>query len=187
MKTVDLTCYICNKSFAKPLNEYTRRLKKGAERFCCSKKCGADLGRPYLKPVPPERALTLDPANRRDASTPFRWFLLRVRCRSGRKGLAHTDLDLEYLSDLWHSQSGICPLSGWAMNMPRDTKGFADNMNPRNASLDRKDPSKGYLRGNVRYVCLIANFAKSVFTDEVVRDFCKAVCSTGVNLNKLDT
>ena len=43
----------------------------------------------------------------------------------------------------------------------------------RTTTLDRIEPKKGYVIGNVRLICFIANNAKYTFTDEELRDFCK--------------
>lgn len=44
-----------------------------------------------------------------------------------------------------------------------------------NASLDRIDNSKGYLKGNVRFVSMMANLARSTFSDNELIRFCKSV------------
>jgi hypothetical protein len=44
-------------------------------------------------------------------------------------------------------------------------------------SLDRIDSSIGYVFGNVQIVCVMANYAKSDFSDEQMREFCKAIAS----------
>lgn len=46
---------------------------------------------------------------------------------------------------------------------------------PWNASLDRIDNAKGYIQGNVRFITVMANLARSTFTDEQVLEFCHAV------------
>lgn len=46
---------------------------------------------------------------------------------------------------------------------------------PNQASIDRIDSSLGYVRGNIEFVCLMANMAKNVWTRKDVLDFCKRV------------
>jgi hypothetical protein len=60
------------------------------------------------------------------------------------------------------------------MVLPRVSNGF-EVMSPKNASLDRVDCSVGYVVGNVRFVSLIANLARSQFTDDDVLDFSRSV------------
>jgi hypothetical protein len=85
-----------------------------------------------------------------------------------------TDLTVEFLRELWDSQNGRCPLTGWKMVLPPSTKGWTDFL-PENASLDKVDPKQGYLKGNVRFISVMANYAKHLWTDEYVLDFCRAV------------
>ena len=99
--------------------------------------------------------------------------MTRIRARAGKKG--QSDIDLEYLKELWVDQQGRCPLTGWNMVLPVSTVGWAGGAIPESASLDRKNPKFGYVRGNVRFVALMANFAKHTFTDEDVRRFGEAV------------
>ncbi len=44
-----------------------------------------------------------------------------------------------------------------------------------NASLDRIDNNLGYIKGNVRYVALIVNYARNSWGDNAVRGFARAV------------
>ena len=109
--------------------------------------------------------------NQRDDYTPFRWFIARARNRA-HKG--QHDLTVEYLKQVWERQGGRCELTGLTMSLPRSTAGFNER-HPQNASLDRVDNNLGYVQGNVRFLCLMANLARSNFEDEDVRDFCRAV------------
>jgi hypothetical protein len=120
------------------------------------------------------RFRTSPPMVKRDEYTSFRWFLLRSEYRDRHKKCG-CDLDIIYLKELWEEQKGICPLTGWELILPNDTKKAFNTSDPRNASLDRIDPSKGYVRGNVRYICYMANIAKHKFTDEQLIEFCRAV------------
>ncbi len=86
-----------------------------------------------------------------------------------------TPLTLEDLKQQWESQNGICPLTGWALELP-PTSNWADTpLTPRRASLDRINSSVGYLPGNIRFISVIANYCKHVFTDADVIAFCHAV------------
>ncbi len=84
------------------------------------------------------------------------------------------DLTPEHLQQVWRAQQGICPITGWGLYLPASSRGFWAK-SPRNASLDRKDNARGYLEGNVRFVALIANLARSDFTDLDVVEFAHAV------------
>ena len=86
-----------------------------------------------------------------------------------------TDLTPEMLKSLWEGQRGVCPFSGWDLLLPDSTRGWGSGPDPRNASLDRIDCSKGYVEDNVRFVSVMANLARQRFTDEQLREFCEAV------------
>ena len=62
------------------------------------------------------------------------------------------DLDLEYLRSIYPKDSK-CPILGYTMKPSQGLLG-GDNYSP---TLDRKDPSKGYIKGNVEFVCSLAN------------------------------
>lgn len=79
-------------------------------------------------------------------------------------------LSLEDIMALWASQSGRCALTGMPMTHVQSNKRFSSN-----ASLDRIDNSKGYLKGNVRLVCVAINKMRSNMTDEEFIFWCKAV------------
>lgn len=117
----------------------------------------------------------LNPANRRDHLTPFRWFMGGVKSgihQNPRKG--PTDLTPEYLKALWEGQEGKCPFTGWALQLPQSTRKW-EQKSPSCASLDRVDGAKPYIQGNVRFVSLMANLARQSFGDEEVVGFCRAV------------
>jgi len=78
------------------------------------------------------------------------------------------DLDWNYLVSLWYSQKGLCAKTGVPMT---GKSGSQKSKNPYRASLDRIDNSKGYVKGNVRFVTHWYNNAKSTWSDEVFDDF----------------
>lgn len=70
----------------------------------------------------------------------------------------------------------ICPITGRFLILPKGTDGW-EKLNPYNASLDRIDNSKGYIKGNVRYIAYIANLGRSAFSDDQLISFCKVVAT----------
>jgi hypothetical protein len=165
-----LVCAWCKREFSRSRSEYKRNNRRKADKtkVFCTQSCST---RSSNTVSPHGTVANLDPGNRRDDLTPFRWFLARVRHRQ-----KNTDLTLQYLKDLWEQQTGRCPLTGWGMRLPVSTVGWTE-FSPRNASLDKIIPSLGYVQGNVRFVALIANYAKGVWTDEAVLDFCCSVAT----------
>ena len=83
---------------------------------------------------------------------------------------------MESLKEIWDSQQGICPLTGWKLELPTQSKQY--RLHIKTASLDRIDNSKGYILGNVRFVSVMFNFARNNFSDEDVIEFAQAVTRT---------
>ena len=169
---LELNCNFCNSIFFIRKNEYDRQIKRGRSNFFCSRSCATsksneDNPRPgnvnYLKAN-----------NRKDDLTPFRWFILRGEYRD-RKNNYGCDITTEYLKQLWEDQKGICPFTGWNLILPSNTKKAWEINSPNNASLDRINNSLGYLQGNVRFICVMANYARHIFSDEQLINFCKSV------------
>ncbi len=97
-------------------------------------------------------------------------FLMHLLSNHGKR----VHLTKEYLLQLWADQGGLCALSSIPMTTTR-----GEGRIPTNASVDRIDPAKGYLPGNVRLVCLQANGARGEWGDEQLLAFCRAVVQHG--------
>lgn len=82
------------------------------------------------------------------------------------------DLDRDYLVKLWKKQKGKCAITKVHLTGKPGTR---QNKNPYRASLDRINNSKGYIKGNVRWVSHWYNNAKSTWTDKVFEDFVKHI------------
>ena len=99
--------------------------------------------------------------------TPFRTLL--KSCRNRTKEF---DLDLPYLKELWESQNGKCAVTGVALELK-------DSYNKNyQASIDRIDSSKGYIKGNIRFTSVSVNWLKSNLDDNHLMEFfqiCKMV------------
>jgi hypothetical protein len=180
MRTVALVCDGCGVSFEKAKNEVTRQLKKNPDRkFYCKMTCYAvatgssNLGE-HLSSGRPE---FLDAGNRQDKLSSFRYYMNKARNRKMYNGEVRPhDIDLPYLKELWESQKGLCALSGMVMDLPRNSLEYAKRPRvPWKPSLDRIDCSQGYMKGNVRFIVAMANLCRSIFSDDDVVTFCKAV------------
>ena len=160
MKTVIIKCANCGKEIEKKKGEIDRQKRKGRQTFYCSLSCAGSSCCDHLKKYHKDNAKYLEgfADNRRDEYSPFRIFM---RCSKRR---SETDLDLKYLKELWEKQNGKCALTNIDLILER-------NHLPFQASLDRIDCSKGYVQGNVRFICLIANYARNKWDDEAVFDF----------------
>lgn len=158
MKTIKVKCHVCGKEFDKPLNEYNRRIRLGKTKFYCDLSCYGKDSNSHLRKYDGKYKHNLKRGSDKDEFSPFREF---IRCAKRRR---ETDIDLEYLKDLWEKQDGKCAITKIEMILER-------NHLPFQASLDRIDCSKGYVKGNVRFICLIANYARNKWDDEAVTQF----------------
>lgn len=145
---VTVSCDNCGKLFDRVPNQL-----KFNGKFC-SRSCATMVNRP----------------KKLDDFSPFRKFIRSAKNRN--KGFCITE---QYLKSVWDSQRGTCPISGVSLSL-RLYKDSGE-ANPNQASIDRIDSSLGYVEGNVRFVSLIANVARSNWSDADLIDFCKAVAS----------
>ena len=173
MKLIEVICFNCGKTVQKEIKEYKRRIKSGKDRFFCNLSC-ATFTRNKENPPIGNIDNFRGEYREKDQYTPFRWFILRAKYRDKKKKYGY-DLTVEYLKQLWDEQKELCPITGWKLILPENTRNGWSIKNPMNASLDRIDNSKGYLQGNVRFISTMANMARNVFSDEELIDFCKSV------------
>jgi hypothetical protein len=93
-----------------------------------------------------------------------------------RKQHLGCDIDLGYLMQVYENQKGKCALSNETM-----TYLAGAGRVPTNISIDRIDSSKGYLRGNVQFVCDIVNRMKQDMSEKDLYVWCGKIlrCSDG--------
>ena len=89
--------------------------------------------------------------------------------RAKKDNLEYT-LSNKYVTSLWQEQKGLCAKTGIEMGRIGDKW-----LSP---SIDRIDPSLGYIEGNVQWTCWRYNDAKSNMTDESFLGLCLAVAAT---------
>jgi hypothetical protein len=173
-KNITLQCANCNKDFDKSAKEHRRQLKKGNDVFYCGLSC---VCKKRNENNPPKGNVNNFKGNIGvpcDEYSSFRWYVLRGEYRGRKKGYG-CDLTVEHLKLLWEQQKGICPLTGWKLILPKNTRKAWAEKSTYNASLDRIDNNKGYMQGNVRFISFMANIARQSFTDEQLIEFCNAV------------
>jgi len=172
---IEITCCSCGQNTKKRLAEIKRRKKKGKTKFYCSRSCASKDSVDHLKKYAGQFNCNLIASNRHDKYTNFRWYIKNV-IKNSKKRNQEYDIDLEYLYNLWHYQNGICPFTKQKLELRTHNYTYIENR-PYQASLDRIDGTKGYIKGNVRFVALIFNYAKNIFNDYQVIEFCKQVSS----------
>lgn len=149
-KTIQLTCFHCDKVFDKELKEFKRQQKVDPDhKFYCSLTCSN---------------------SKLDEYSSFRGFVSTAKRNAKNKKLEF-DLDVDYIKQLWENQNGKCFYTGLPMLLAAHN--HLKEFKPDYASLDRIDSSKGYIKGNVKFVCLSINYAKNSFSEEDFVGFLK--------------
>jgi hypothetical protein len=151
-KYISLNCAKCGTQFQKRLKVYGMELKRNPDHnFYCSKECAG--------------------ITHNDLS-PFRrsFCAARERVRHA-KVKREFDITVEDLKNLWDDKGGKCAISGLEMTEPpsgRQRKKTKDR-NPLTGSLDRIDSDKGYVNGNIQWVCTFVNYAKNNYDDNEIK------------------
>ncbi len=96
-----------------------------------------------------------------------------IKAHVSRSNEILMEIDLEYIRNLWESQKGICPYTGWSLILGRQPTGTTTP--PNRASIDRIDPKLGYIQGNVEWVSLMWNYAKHQWAAEQVIAFAESI------------
>lgn len=151
MSLIEVNCSFCSRVITRSSDEIKRRLKYESNYFC-SRECSGKFTSKEKKT-----------SGRKDQLSPFRKFLSRANSRKIRKDL-EVSLTLEDLKEVWESQRGICPYLQVVLHL-----GETNNPNLQ-ASLDRIDSSKGYVRGNIQFISRTLNYAKSSYSEENLRN-----------------
>jgi hypothetical protein len=173
MRTIFLQCQNCGDSFERLAKEAERCEKRGFA-IACSRTCGAILRN---KKHSKGNLANLSANNRQDEYSPFRYYINKARSTERVENYGETNLTVEYLKQLWEQQKGICPYTGYLMELPKNTQEHHIKGSPLKASLDRINSSVGYLKGNVEFVCLSVNLSKSHFSREEMMNFFKNIHS----------
>ena len=162
MKTVTIVCEECRKSFDKLPYNVKRIDRRGGHHFC-SHSCRTHYFNKHLTKTQTNiRNERIDKYRyiRRDEYSPFRIFAKRVRQADIIKRYGISDIDLEYLKELWENQHGKCAYTGIQMILPKTLSEYHKLHSIKKISLDRIDSSNGYIKGNVHFVCQAINLAK---------------------------
>lgn len=172
MTTLSLECAHCGKFFEKRKKEYTRQIRKGREPtdFFCSRSCstGAYMGRDrarYSSHLSPQHKNYFNLKGR------FTYYLRKARQRQ-KELWDDSNLDEEYLSNLWENQNGKCAWTG--ADMVLISRGAVVDYFA-SASLDRICSDIGYVKGNVQFVLLPLNYAKGSADDGDFRHFLRSI------------
>ncbi len=159
-KLGECVCKNCGIIFEKPLTEIRRSEKFNRPHFC-SRTC---TGKHNIKNFG-DRKINYDISkhsnNRIDGYTKFKYHYRNILKRN-----QEVDITIEDLKNQWDKQQGFCVFSGIKLTLSSYTK---IEKNPiYTASLDRIDSSKGYIKGNIRWVSRAINWMKNNMDDIMV-------------------
>ena len=93
-----------------------------------------------------------------------------VRLSARHRGLEF-DLTIPHLEDVWEAQKGLCYYTDTSLILPLDSRGGTTG----NASVERKDSSIGYIKGNVQWVTKEINTMKMALSEARFIELCKQV------------
>jgi hypothetical protein len=174
-KTNKVICEHCGCEFDKPLSEIKRSEKYERKHFC-SRTCVGKHSGNWYNPNATYYDITKHSGNSRDKYTNFRYHFRNIKRRN-----KDVDITMDDMMEIWDSQEGICPFTGVKLILNSYTK-IVDNI-LFVASLDRIDSSKGYIKGNVRWISKGINFMKSDKNDEEVWEMCRMIYENYKKIN----
>jgi hypothetical protein len=165
----------CSKEFSKQRGEFNRSEKLAKGHFC-SKVCfGKFKGLINFGNKANKDTSYLRNIVRTDDLSPFRNHL-KVMRKSAKHRNHECSVTLLDLKALWEKQKGVCPCTGWNLVLLPSTTDYENTaLTINRASVDRIDSSQGYTIENIQFVAVIANFAKNVFTEAELINFCHDV------------
>lgn len=85
-----------------------------------------------------------------------RWISLAINTIRYRS-TTPSNITIDYMLSLWEKQNGLCYYS----NRPMREPAYGSGRHPDVASIDRIEPSKGYIQGNVVWCTWSCNAAKN--------------------------
>ncbi len=180
---VELNCRYCHNSFKRFKKEYDRQIKRGRSKFYCNNTCSSKDNpalvkqTDYCKNHPQEVRLKLINSPNyhgriKDEFSPFLKYISKIKQRNQSfHSSRETEITAEYLKEIWDKQNGVCPYTGLKMQL-RD---YSKPSSPANASVDRIDSTKGYIRDNIEFVCMSVNYAKNEFSKQEMLIFFKSI------------
>lgn len=113
------------------------------------------------------------------------WFLSRFNLKRRLGSLAAAaknratakklpyNINTDYIIDLWYAQGMQCPVSGRMLDL--ESYGGKTQVNPDAPSIDRIEPSLGYVRGNVRLVTYWTNVLLNEYGHDLLLELCSDI------------
>jgi len=161
----------CGKEFLRANSDIKRSIKFNRLSYC-SNVCHGTINYDHLE----KYYGTSNPGNtsKTDEYTGIREFIRRIKMHNiSARRKKECNIDIIYLLELWN-KNHVCPYTGIELTKPF----YRKKTDKRTcASLDRIDSNKGYIKGNVQFVSLMANYAKNNMSHDDMINFCKTIAS----------
>ncbi len=98
--------------------------------------------------------------------------IIRLRLRDAKERIRkynqiESNIDVDFLLQLYKNQGGKCAYLGTRLSLEKKQN--------KSISLDKIEPSLGYIKGNVQWVCWVVNRAKGDMTNEHFFAMCQRV------------
>lgn len=170
MPKITLSCKQCSTEFQGETKEVERRKKEGRNYFFCSRSCSTKYNnsRRSLE----TRQKISDALSKRSSGNLYalKGNFTRTLRQVYKRDKKH-EMTEDFLQTLWDKQEGKCALSGIQLQH----YDFKTKKAPNNASLDRIDSSRGYLKDNVQFVAYSLNLAKVDFDNDQFKLFIESL------------
>lgn len=89
---------------------------------------------------------------------------IQTSIEAGEEKNIDFDLTIEFLQNLWDKQQGACALTGIVFQDSIEDK---HKRRPYIPSIDRMQSEIGYLKNNVRFVCVAVNMALFTWGEKI--------------------
>ena len=121
------------------------------------------------------------------------WFLTRFNIRRRLGSLAYAaknraktkglpyNINTDFVIDLWEAQGMQCPVSGRMFDL--ESWGNKSQVNPDAPSIDRIDPSLGYIKGNIRLVTYLTNVCLNEYGHDYLLQLCADITAQAEHNN----
>jgi hypothetical protein len=165
-KMEECFCHHCGNPFQKPISEIKRNKEKHRPNFC-SRSC---VGMNNIKNFGDKSWNFKDHPYTRagDEYTKFRYHYRNILKRN-----YVVEVTIDDLKEQWEKQLGVCEFTGVELMLSTYSK---IEKNPiYTASLDRIDSSKGYVKGNIRWISRAINWMKNEMSDDMVWSLCHII------------
>lgn len=100
--------------------------------------------------------------------------------RSSKKKIPFS-ISFDDVIKMFNDQQGLCSLSGMKL-ITNEIREEGKNYYPYAPSIDKIDPTKGYVLDNIRIVSVIVNLSLNTFGDVVFDEMCKSYIEKKYNI-----